>query len=166
MPNVQQLIEDNINLVYFVIHTYYPTFRQDEDIVQCGMLGLCQAANTWNEEKGTFSTYATRCISNQIIKEFRARKTHKGTLSLDYETTDSEGETKRFGDTIVGDEDVNWVDIDGIRDSLNDIDQQVFDLKRSGLKNREIAQLFGWSNQVVTKRLRKINKVWRKINDD
>lgn len=152
--NRQQLIEENINLVYFVVHTYYPTFAKDEDIIQCGMLGLCLAADAWDAEQGAFSTFATRCISNQIIKEFQARKRCKGVLSLDFEYQDGDGESVTLADTTVGTLDVDWVDVDEIRDNLDDIDQQIFDLKQSGMKNKEIAELFGWSNQVVAKRLR------------
>lgn len=154
--NRQQLIEDNINLVYFVIHTYYPTFAKDEDIVQCGMVGLCLAADSWDEARGTFSTYATRCIKYEIIKEFIRRKRHTNQLSLDYEYHDKSGERFTLADKLEGSPDVDWVDVDEIRGNLNDVDRQVFDLKYSGLKNREIAKLFGWSNQVVTKRLRKM----------
>jgi RNA polymerase sporulation-specific sigma factor len=166
MRNVQQLIEDNINLVYFVINTYYPTFRQDEDIIQCGMLGLCESANTWSEDKGLFSTYASRCISNRIIQEFRSRKKYKGTLSLDYETTDSDGETKRFGDAIVGEEDVNWVDTDTMYNKLTPMEQDIVNLRKIGWNNKAIAEKLNVSEQTIQVKVRKLRKFWRKINED
>lgn len=153
MVNRQRLIEDNINLVYFVVHTYYPTFVRDEDVVQCGMVGLCTAAKCWNNE-GQFATYARKCILNEIKQEFIRRKKHCDVLSLDYPSKIDNCETTSLGESIVGSEDVDWVDIDYIRDNLNDVDQQVFDLKRSGMTNKEIAKRLGWSNHAVAKRLR------------
>jgi RNA polymerase sporulation-specific sigma factor len=129
------------------------------------MLGLCNAANTWDAEKGTFSTYATRCISNEIIREFTARKKHKGVLSLEYETTDLEGETRTIGDTIVGDEDVNWVDTDSIFNNLTPREREILDLRRMGWTNKAIAEQFGVSEQAIHKKVRKLRALWRKTND-
>lgn len=167
MLNVQQLVENNINLVYFVINKHYPTFRQDEDIIQCGKLGLCQAANTWDDEKGAFSTYATRCIINEIIDEFNKRKKHTGTLSLDYETNESEGETKRFGDIIVGDEDVDCVGMTykWVYEKLTPFEKQILKMLSTGMSKEEIASQLGVNKVAVLKRIRKIKKLWRKTND-
>ena len=153
--NRQQLIEDNINLVYFVVHTYYPTFATDEDIIQCGMLGLCTAAKCWNNE-GQFATYARKCILNEMKQEFIRRKKHREVLSLDYPSKNDDYDNLSLGDCIVGSEDVDWVDVDGIRGSLSCADQQIFDLKRSGMKTKEIAERLGCSDRVVTKRLRQM----------
>ena len=67
----QQLIEDNLNLVYALISREYPTYLHDEDIIQTGMLGLCKAADKWDEKRGTFSNFAWCCIRHEIIKEFK-----------------------------------------------------------------------------------------------
>ena len=79
--NKNELIEKNMNLVYFVISKYYPTFIHDEDIVQSGMLGLCKAADKWDESKSKFSTYAGRCIRNEINQEFIRRKPFSKVIS-------------------------------------------------------------------------------------
>ena len=96
-----KLIEDNMSLVYFIINKYYPTYITDEDIVQAGMLGLCKAGDTWNEDKGAFSTYAAICIRNNIRMEFRGRGKHQGVLSLDYELPETEdGAIITLGDMV------------------------------------------------------------------
>ena len=162
--NRQQLIEDNINLVYFVVHTYYPTFVNDEDIIQCGMLGLCMAAESWDAEQGAFSTFATRCISNQIIKEFRARKKYKGVLSLEYEYADGEGEGTTLADTIIGTLDVDWADLDGLYDILTEKERMVIDLRRKGMTQYEIADRLGMSQQMVCTHLRRARRRLEKKN--
>lgn len=153
--NVQKLIEDNINLVYFVIHKHYPTFRQDEDIVQCGMVGLCQAANAWDEAKGTFANFAINCINNEIIREFTKRKRQPLNLSLEYEYRDNNGDSSTLADILVGVSDVDWVDMDGLYDVLTEKERIIVDMKRMGLTQREIAKRLGVSNESVSKHLRR-----------
>lgn len=164
--NVQQMIEDNINLVYYVIHEYYPTFRQDEDVVQAGMVGLCYAANNWLEEKGSFSNYACLCVRSSIIKEFESRNKHKGVLSLDYEYSDSEGDKQTLADTFVGEEDITFIDVDIIRDKLSPKMKEIFDLRVSGWNNVQIAEKLGVSPQFIHKKVRRIRQIWRKVYDD
>lgn len=77
-----KLIEDNMNLVYYLISRYYPTFIKDEDLIQCGMVGLCKAANSSNAIKYKFSTYASACILNEIKSEFIRRKKYAKEESL------------------------------------------------------------------------------------
>ena len=72
-----------MNLVYHIISRQYPTFIHDEDVIQSGMLGLCKAAESFDPKKGLFSTYAGRCIRNEINQEFIKRKPFSQTVSLD-----------------------------------------------------------------------------------
>lgn len=150
----QKLIEDNMNLVYSVISKEYPTYINDEDIVQCGMVGLCNAAEKWNDSKSTFSTFAWKCIRNEIVQEFRRRMKHQCVLSLDYEVNDEDGGRSTFGDCIVGDEDVCYVDTNLI--SITARERQVFDLYKTGLNHVEVAKKLGVSKQYVWKVMRKI----------
>lgn len=164
--NVQALIEENINLVYFIVHTYYPTFSKDEDIIQTGMLALCNAANTFDESKSKFTTYASRSIRNEINLELRRRKKHRGVLSLDYEVNTNEGGRTTFGDLQVGDEDVVYVDDVRFYESLTPDEQLVFEKDQRGFSPDEIAESNGWSLQKVWKTLRTIQIKWRKFNED
>ena len=82
MNNPKQFIEKNIDLVYFAINKYYPSFSKDEDIIQCGMIGLCKAVDKWGQ-KGKFSSYATKCILNEIRQELKNRGKRKVEISLE-----------------------------------------------------------------------------------
>ena len=62
-----------MNLVYYLIRTYYPNFIKDEDVVQSAMLGLCSAAEKFDKTKGEFSTYASQWILGEIKKVLRDR---------------------------------------------------------------------------------------------
>lgn len=151
----QQLIEDNMNLVYHLISKEYPTYLHDEDIVQCGMLGLCKAAEKWDEKKSKFSTFASFCIRSEIQTEFRNRAKHQGTLSLDYEV-DNDGEKTTFGDFIVGEEDVAYVDFGVDMNSLNQKEQLIAELLTNGVNQEDIVSRLGVSKQAVWKTIRKI----------
>lgn len=159
----QELIEDNINLVHFLIGKHYPTFSNDEDIIQSGMVGLCRAANTWDESKSKFSTYACQCILNEIKDEFRSRKKHHGNLSLDYEVNSDEG-TVTFGDLIEGDLDIDFVDTEPVMDKLSPVEQDVFSLLTAGVSPNDIGKRYGLSKQRMNNIMRKIRLVWRNYN--
>lgn len=152
----QKLIEDNMNLVYHYVSKYYPTYLQDEDIIQCGMVGLCKAADAWDETKSKFSTFAPKCIGNEIKYEFRKRAKHQGVLSLDYEVDGDDGERTTFGDFIVGDEDVEYIEIGIDVNSLTPREKQVYDLLPTGLSWKEIADIVGVSSGTVWKIIRKL----------
>jgi RNA polymerase sporulation-specific sigma factor len=151
-----KLIEDNMNLVYFTIHKYYPSFYHDEDLIQVGMVGLCKAAERFDESKNDFSTFAVSCIRNEIRMEFRKRQKYGQPLSLDYEVDVGGYEKATFGDTIVGDSDVNYLDTDHIYNSLSKAGIEVFELARRGYAYKDIATITGYHPKTVQRHLRKI----------
>lgn len=155
----QQLIEDNMRLVYAVIKEHFPTFIHDEDLIQVGMLGLCQAANAFDETKCKFSTFACRCIYNEICKEFNKRKKHQGVYSLDYEYDLDDGEKVTVGDVQIGEEDVDYVETDYIYKKLNPMETKILDLIRSGLSYREVGEVCGVSRTYVWKVIRKVRNI-------
>lgn len=149
----QKLIEDNMNLVYALISREYPTYLKDEDIIQCGMLGLCQAADKWDENKAKFSDFAWYCIRHEIIKEFKRRAKHQGVLSLDYETV-TDGVRGSIGDMIVGEEDVPYIDC--CEHHLTSQEKHILDLLKVGLQSKEIAEQLNTTEQTVNRTKRKI----------
>lgn len=77
------LIVENMPLVYFCLNKYYPSFRNDEDLVQCGMIGLIEAVDNRDNAKHKFSTYAMSIIRNHMAKELKRRVEEPKTVSLD-----------------------------------------------------------------------------------
>ena len=82
MNDKQISIEENLGLVYFLVQKYYPAFANDEDIIQCGMVGLCEAYKRWNGNS-KFSYYAKEWILGEIKRELRDRSKHSVEVSLD-----------------------------------------------------------------------------------
>ena len=155
----KKLVEDNMNLVYFAISKYYPTYIHDEDIIQTGMVGLCQAAKRWEEGRGTFSTFAVKCICNEINMEFRQRNKHKGVLSLDYEVESDDGDKVPMIDLIVGEEDIAYIDLDSFSDQLSDSQKRIYALRRQGMSVSEISNTLGISQGVIYQTLRKVKRL-------
>lgn len=156
----ERLVEENMSLVYFIVKRYYPTFTRDEDIIQVGLLALCNAANTWDESKTKFSTYAGHCIRNAINNELRNRKKYRNTLSLDYEVVGEDGEIGKFGDFYVGQTDVEYVDADTFYEQLTPKEKEIVRLRKAGLSVDNIAEELGYSKSSVWSSLRKIKSLW------
>lgn len=70
-----KLIQHNMRLVAFIVRRHYPDYRDQEDLISIGMIGLIRAAETFDYERSiNFSTYAGKCINNQIRMHFRKIK--------------------------------------------------------------------------------------------
>lgn len=85
------LIQHNLRLVAHIVKKYNGTEEAD-DLISAGSLGLIKAINTYQTGHGTqFSTYAARCIENEILMLLRVNKKHKNTVSIE-EALCSDGE--------------------------------------------------------------------------
>lgn len=70
-PEEVRIVEENMNLVRYLIQKNYPGLKKEnfEDYEQIGAIGLIKAVKTFDKGKSNFSTYASRCILNEIRKE-------------------------------------------------------------------------------------------------
>lgn len=77
------LIHHNLRLVVHIVKKYNQSEEAD-DLISVGSLGLLKAINTYKMGLGTqFSTYAARCIENEILMLIRANKKHKSNVSVE-----------------------------------------------------------------------------------
>ena len=85
-----KLIEHNLRLVAHIIKKYYGAQGEQDDLVSIGTIGLIKAVNTFDPDKNIrLSSYASRCIENEILMHFRSAKKRAGDISLD-ETIDTD----------------------------------------------------------------------------
>lgn len=76
------LINHNLRLVAHIVKKYSNSLEAD-DLISVGTIGLIKAVDSFDENKGVLlSTYASRCIENEILMLIRANKKHKETVSL------------------------------------------------------------------------------------
>lgn len=86
------LIKHNLRLVAFVAKKY-KNFSDQDELISVGSIGLLKAVKTFKKEKGrSFSTYASRCIENEILMLFRGQKKYNQEISIDESIgTDKDG---------------------------------------------------------------------------
>lgn len=87
------LIERNMRLVAHVVKKYQGLDEDLDDLISIGTIGLIKAVSTFDAKKSTrLSTYAARCIDNELLMMLRAKKKRSREVSL-YEPigTDREG---------------------------------------------------------------------------
>lgn len=83
MTDREQKIIDNMGLVHYVLHKYFPLYIDNQDNIQNGYVGLIKAVDSFDESTGnTFSTYASRCIFNEIAMDLRRRNKYAKDISL------------------------------------------------------------------------------------
>lgn len=163
----EALVIEHMNLVYSVIHKLFPKYIHDEDIVQIGRLGLCEAAERWDESKSQFTTYAWTVIANHIRMEFRRRNADKKTCSLSNPiVSDGESDILTYEDVIQGDDDVAFCDEDGYYAILTARERALADQLRIGKTVPEVAVMWGYSEETIYTIRRKIILKWRKMNEN
>lgn len=158
----EQLFQQHLDLVYFAMWKYYPTFAKDEDLKQEALLGLWQACLTYDESKSKFSTYAVSCMLNKMKVWLRDRSKHPDTVSLSTPIGGYEEEGMTLEDTIedpVISIDVGYLDLKNFIESLSPRDQQIVKLRIQGLKQIQIAQELGMTRTNCAMRL---SRIWVK----
>lgn len=81
--NKEDLIMNNINLIYYVMKKM-GVYHEFEEYYDSGLVGLVKAANMFDPTKGyRFSTFAIPCIRNQICHDLRRVNKCVPTCSLD-----------------------------------------------------------------------------------
>ena len=100
------LIERNLRLVAHIVKKYQNYGEDSEDLLSVGTIGLIKAVVTFDPSKNSrLSTYAARCIENEILMLLRSHKKISREVSL-YEPigTDREGNEIQLFDIIESDE--------------------------------------------------------------
>lgn len=111
-----KLIEHNLRLVAHIIKKYYSRTNDQDDLVSIGTIGLIKAIDTFNKDKGIrLSSYAARCIENEVLMYFRNTKKVAQDVSMN-EPIDSD----KDGNTLV------LMDMIAVEDSIiDDIDLKI-----------------------------------------
>ncbi len=99
------LIIHNLRLVAYIVNKNYPDANDQDDLISIGTIGLIRAAETFDYSKGNhFSTYASKCIDNQIKMHFRKIKHQLTEISISEPIdSDSEGNALTLADICSSD---------------------------------------------------------------
>ena len=112
-----RLVEHNLRLVAHIIKKYYTQTADQEDLISIGTIGLIKAVNTFRPDKKIkLTTYASRCIENEILMYFRSQRKLQGEVSLNEALdTGPDGDALCLSD-VVGEEDTM---LDQLQDKEN-----------------------------------------------
>ena len=176
------LVEHNLRLVAHIIKKYYQNCGGQDDLVSIGTIGLIKAINTFDLNKNIkLSSYASRCIENEILMYFRNNRKSAQDVSLnDAIDTDKDGNPLTLMDIMASDLDVAEtvdtklnLDVLGryIDETLTDREKKIIK-SRYGLNGhriltqRELAKELGISrsyiSRIETKALSKLRKRYEK----
>lgn len=129
-----KLIEHNLRLVAHIAKKYSSSEQDMEDLISIGTIGLIKAINSFSSEKNfKISTYASRCIENEVLMHLRATKKIKSEVSMNTIIgTDKDGNDMELLETL----DSNTKDaIDTIYSKV--VAEQVVDYINNNLPERE-----------------------------
>ena len=78
-----KLIEHNLRLVAHIVKKYENKNISADDLISIGTIGLIKAIDSYSKDKGVkLTTYAAKCIENEILMYFRSNKKYNNVVSL------------------------------------------------------------------------------------
>jgi len=163
----RQKVLENEKLVYYLVGRmgFYQGMPEYDDYASEGKIGLIKAVKTYDESKNTkFATYASRCITNEILMYMRKNKKQVGALSLEEPTA----ENLTIGDMIEDPDAEFTVKFEELEDFseviyyilnyLNPKMKYCILLKMGGKTQREIGKILSISQSYVSRLVLKIVK--------
>lgn len=162
-----RLIQHNLRLVAHIVKKY-STAGDADDLISVGTIGLIKAINTYELGKNTqLSTYAARCIENEILMLLRMTKKHNQVYSLEESLgKDKDGNEITLQDIIANETDDLSRSVENsvlsrdilalLKKNLPDREYQIICL-RFGLGNtpaytqREVAKMLGISRSYISR---------------
>ncbi|WP_303790667.1 RNA polymerase sporulation sigma factor SigK [Ruminococcus flavefaciens] len=97
-----RLIEHNLRLVAHIVKKYSSSAHEQDELISVGTIGLIKAVSSFDYSKGAkFATYASRCIENEILMQFRAAKKSASDVYINEPVeTDKDGNALTLMDLI------------------------------------------------------------------
>lgn len=165
------LVEENIGLVSFAMSKlpiYY--FDSREDAYQIGCIGLMKAAISFDpERKIQFSTYAMRCVVNELrmaLRHINSSNPPGRTCSFDAPVGNGDEDDFTLGELIPSSEagpEERCITVETLRAVLVTVkrmrDRDAWTILRMTVQNRrqeEIAAALGITQSAVSRKLRRI----------
>ena len=174
------LIERNLRLVAHIVKKFDSKSNDTDDLISIGTIGLIKGIDTYKKNPNVkITTYAARCIQNEILMYYRSNKKNQNVISLnDSIGYDKEGNEINLAD-LIEDKQEDILDTIQIKDDvtllntyLNLLTKREKDIiiKRYGLYNtkdqtqKEIAKNLGISRSYVSRiEKRALTKILREF---
>lgn len=87
---------------------YYANANDQDDLISIGTIGLIKAVNTFDSSKGIrLSSYAARCIENEVLMFFRSTKKSAQDISINEPIdTDKDGNALTLMDVMATEDNI------------------------------------------------------------
>lgn len=139
------LIEKNLRLVAHIVKKFDTKNEMQDDLISIGTIGLIKGIDSYNNTKKTkITTYAARCIENEILMFFRTNKKNQKDISLN--------------DSIGYDKDGNEINlIDILKDEAQDFALTLHTKENIKLLNKYLNILNDREKEIIIKRYGLLN---------
>ena len=186
----EKIIVHNIRLVGYIVRTRFSfTNFEVKELMSVGVIGLIRAVDSFDYTKGyKFSSYAGRCIENEILMYIRANKKHVSNLYLYdllevqddndaqievQDDNDAQIENKFVSDINIEDEYEAKENVDilnSIIDSLSENEQRLirmyYGIGCKSVGQVELSRIFNVCQGAISRRLKKTTKKIRQQFND
>ncbi len=163
----EKLISHNLRLVAHIVKKYTNSLEAD-DLLSVGTIGLIKAIDTFDYgKKVQLSTYAARCINNEILMLIRANKKHKNVVSINSLTSNNDDDKDlELKDVLSSDDEEIFVQVENnmtmqkvrniIENKLTAREQKVIKLRYGidypkALTQKEVSQELGISRSYISR---------------
>lgn len=135
-----KLIEHNLRLVAHIVKKFDTKGDMADDLISIGTIGLIKGIDSYKPSKNTkITTYAARCIQNEILMYFRGTKKSNNDVSLN----DSIGYDKEGNE-------INLIDV--IKDTSPDITDTVHEQEMLEKLSKNLKVLSPREKEIIEKR--------------
>lgn len=164
----QNLVESNHNLIYGYLHKNNLNF---DDYYDIAAIGLCKASMSYKISKGKFSTYAYKCMNNEVNNYLKFDINGKTKIPekelMSYDTSLEDGseaivDGMENGNSNIEEDIIVGIDYLSFINLLNEKEQLVIEHLQDGLKQCQIAKEIGCTQQNISLTVKKIKEKWLK----
>ena len=170
--SMETLLTNYKPLVSKIARQYFVMGGEFDDLVQEGMIGLYKAIKNYEETKdASFKTFASLCITRQMVSAIRKTKTIKGKMFaelLDDEligTLDASSDVENPEELAISKQKGEYINKE-IQDNLSDFEMKVLFKYCSGLTYENIAAECDVSKKSVDNALSRIRSKLLHLLDD
>lgn len=164
MTDREQKIIDNMNLVHYVICKHFPQYITNQDAIQNGYVGLIKAVDSFDESTGNaFSTYAVKCISNEIVMDLRKQKKYAKDISLHtvLANGDSRDDSLTIEDVLMQEDDYTPIYMQEFVQCLNERETAVLRYLIAGKTQAYVSDRLGTTRSNICQIVKIMRSKWK-----
>lgn len=164
MTDREQKIISNMNLVHYIIHKHFPQYIANQDVIQNGYIGLIKAVDSFDESMGnTFSTYATRCIFNEIAIDLRRQNKYAKDVSLHtvLANSDRRDDSLTIEDILIYEDDYTPMYIQEFVRCLDEREITVLKYLMDGKTQKYVSDQLGMTRSNVCRIVKVMRSKWK-----